>query len=81
MGTPAGDDRAGIAAGAGTTGSLSDAMLRLPVAYAEALRLEGEHTGRATMADRLGVPVESVEPLLVLARAKLCSLLAEAEDA
>ena len=45
------------------------------------LRLEGEHTGRATMADRLGVPVESVEPLLVLARAKLCSLLAEAEDA
>lgn len=50
------------------------ALAELPVAYATALRLQAVGADRALIADALGIDVDGVGPLLVLAEAKLNSL-------
>jgi DNA-directed RNA polymerase specialized sigma24 family protein len=51
------------------------ALETLTPAYAEALRLRDEGVDHATIAARLGLPVEAVPNLLELAQAKLDTLL------
>jgi DNA-directed RNA polymerase specialized sigma24 family protein len=51
------------------------ALSTLTPAYAEALRLRDQGADDATIAVRLKLPVEAVANLLVLARAKLETLL------
>ena len=52
-----------------------DALAALPTGYAEALHLRDQGEGVADIAEQLGIPVDSVDPLLRLAEAKLASLL------
>ena len=52
------------------------AIAELPEAYATALRLRDEDVNDETIAVRLGIEVEAVEPLLRLAAAKLDHFLA-----
>lgn len=52
-----------------------DALAALPAGYAEALRLRDQGEDIADIAERLDIPVDSVDPLLRLAEAKLASLL------
>lgn len=48
-----------------------DPLDRLPVPYAEALRLARAGVDPRTIAERLGVPIESLPTLFTLAEAKL----------
>jgi hypothetical protein len=52
------------------------AIAELPEVYATALRLRDEHVDRAAIANRLGIEIEAVEPLLRVAVAKLGGILA-----
>lgn len=54
-----------------TTDGPGDDLTALPEVYAAALRLARVGTSPARIADDLGIPVESVAGLLVLAEAKL----------
>lgn len=47
---------------------------RLPDAYATAIRLHRDHVSDERIADSLGMDVESVPGLLLLAEAKLAAL-------
>ena len=55
-------------------------MGQLPEAYATALRLQDEGHDDKAIADQLGLAAEAVEPLLRMAAAKLCTLLAASEE-
>ena len=50
-------------------------LAALPETYAEALRLRDEGLAGAAIAVRLDIPVESVEPLLEIAEAKLAGAI------
>lgn len=52
-----------------------DALARLPVPYAEALRLARAGFDPRTIAERLGVPIESLATLFTLAEAKLARFI------
>lgn len=51
------------------------ALAELPVAYATALRLRAAGAEPSLIADALGIDAQGVDPLLVLAEAKLGHLL------
>jgi DNA-directed RNA polymerase specialized sigma24 family protein len=53
------------------------ALAELPPVYAIALRLDEEGVARDVIARGVGVEPQAVEPLLVLARAKLAELMHE----
>lgn len=55
----------------------AEALDYLPVAHAIALRLEAAGRGADVIADALGIEVETVVPLLRVARAKLDRILDE----
>ncbi|HUR48189.1 MAG TPA: sigma factor-like helix-turn-helix DNA-binding protein [Acidimicrobiales bacterium] len=52
-----------------------DALRQLPEAYAAVLSLSAQEFTEEEMAERLGIPPESVAPLLRIAGAKLARLL------
>jgi DNA-directed RNA polymerase specialized sigma24 family protein len=54
-----------------TLAAVAAAGARLAPAHATGLRLAAEGSGADEIADALGIPVESVAPLLEIARAKL----------
>lgn len=55
----------------------AQALEQLPTAHALALRLEAAGRGADAIADALGVEVDTVDPLLWVARAKLARILGE----
>jgi DNA-directed RNA polymerase specialized sigma24 family protein len=55
---------------------LAAAMNELPEVHAAALRMHRAGTDAAGIAEKLGIEVEAVAPLLRVAEAKLASLLA-----
>jgi DNA-directed RNA polymerase specialized sigma24 family protein len=55
---------------------LAAAMNELPEVHAAALRMHRAGTDEAEIAEKLGIEVEAVAPLLRVAKAKLASLLA-----
>jgi hypothetical protein len=55
-------------------------MLELATAHAVALRLRDAGADAESIGRALGVPAESVSPLLSIAQAKLDALLAEAAE-
>ena len=59
--------------------SLRGALDRLPAAYGLALRLRDAGVAHEVIADCLGIEVESVGPLLVLAEEKLAVILGSPE--
>jgi DNA-directed RNA polymerase specialized sigma24 family protein len=56
------------------------AIDELPEAYATALRLRDENLDDQAIATRLGIAVESIQPLLRVALAKLDGILAANEQ-
>jgi DNA-directed RNA polymerase specialized sigma24 family protein len=51
------------------------ALRRLPEGHAKAIRLRAQGLDAEAIAQRLGIPVEGVEPLLRMAEAKLAALI------
>lgn len=56
-----------------------EALSRLPAAYALALRLRDACVPEPVIADCLGIELESLGPLLVLAENKLAAILRPAD--
>jgi hypothetical protein len=53
----------------------AEAIARLPLAYAVAIRLRDREVDDVLLAQALGIEEHAVEPLLTLAEAKLATLL------